>query len=292
MHNTSVNPTAQTYAELQQVFTVFNRELFADQLPPCLLTLQREKRTYGYFSLGRFGSRAGQTTDEIALNPEYFAVVPVVEILQTVAHEMVHLWQAHFGRPGRARYHNEEWADKMEAIGLMPSSTGQPGGRRVGDRMADYVLPGGRFSAVVSDLVQGEGFGITWYDRFPPAGPLYPVDGAGACAGLPAAALVVAAQQGVAVATPTSAAPGAAGQHAPAANRSNRVKYSCPQCGLNAWAKPAARLACLECQLELQALLDVDQGAYERSVSRSALPRHCGRGTAVGSTINPARSTP
>lgn len=76
-----MEPTATTYEELRRAFDFFNDKLFDGSLPPCLLTLQREKRTYGYFSAGRFGTRRGDTTDEIALNPEYFAVVPVIETL-------------------------------------------------------------------------------------------------------------------------------------------------------------------------------------------------------------------
>ena len=132
------NPTAQAYAELQLAFDHYNRELFAGELPPCLITMQREKRSYGYFSSERFVHHHDKSkTDEIAINPAYFAVVPLLEVLQTVAHEMVHAWQFHFGNPSRSGYHNREWADKMEAIGLMPSSTGQPGGARTGQKMAD-----------------------------------------------------------------------------------------------------------------------------------------------------------
>ena len=69
---------------------------------------------------------------------------------------MVHQWQAHHGTPGRGRYHNDEWADKMERIGLMPSSTGQPGGRRTGDHMADYAIEGGRFLKACKELVTEE----------------------------------------------------------------------------------------------------------------------------------------
>lgn len=41
--------------------------------------------------------------------------------MQTIVHEMVHLWQYEFGKPSHRTYHNKE-ADKM-AIGLMPSNT-------------------------------------------------------------------------------------------------------------------------------------------------------------------------
>lgn len=243
-HNTQMRPTSTTYAELQVAYDTFNAALFDGGLPPCLLTLQREKRTYGYFSAGRFGNRTGQTTDEIALNPEYFAVVPVVEVLQTMAHEMTHLWQRHFGKPGRSRYHNAEWADKMESIGLMPSSTGLPGGRRVGDLMADYVLPNGRFAAVVHDLLISKQFGITWFDRFTAAAPLHPVATATEATGMPHTAFAVPAAEGVQVQPKTPTLP-------TATDRSNRIKYTCSGCGLNVWGKPEIRVSCLACSVEL-----------------------------------------
>src|SRR5256885_9731093 len=46
-------PTRETYSELQQAYEHFNQRLFDDALPHCLITLQREKRTCGYFSAAR-----------------------------------------------------------------------------------------------------------------------------------------------------------------------------------------------------------------------------------------------
>ncbi|EMR4172571.1 hypothetical protein R2537_007617, partial [Pseudomonas aeruginosa] len=67
-------PTAEAYGELYVAFEHFNRAMFDAQLPPCLITLQRRKGTYGYFSKGRFVRRGtGDMVDEIALNPAYFA---------------------------------------------------------------------------------------------------------------------------------------------------------------------------------------------------------------------------
>lgn len=238
-----MEPTPTTYGELRLAYDTFNARLFDGELPACLLTLQREKRTYGYFSSARFGNRAGQTTDEIALNPEYFAIVPVIETLQTIAHEMTHLWQAHFGKPGRGRYHNAEWADKMQGIGLMSSSTGRPGGRRVGDHMADYPIDGGPFASVVAELIETKGFGISWYDRLAPARALYPVVRPGELQGVPDKALEVAAESGVALATPTATLT--------TANRSNRVKFTCPSCSVNVWGKPSVRVSCVPCNVEL-----------------------------------------
>src|SRR6266704_2539240 len=85
------NPTEQAYRELQQAYDVFNRRLFAGQLPPCLITMQRKNRTYGYFSGDRWNDLAGALTDEIALNPAHFARRQTAEVLSTLAHEMGHL---------------------------------------------------------------------------------------------------------------------------------------------------------------------------------------------------------
>ena len=235
-----------SYAELQLAYDHFNGALFGGQLPGCLITLQREKRTCGYFSRNRFANLDGQLTDEIALNPCYFAVVPLVETMQTLVHEMVHQWQALFGKPGRGRYHNDEWADKMESIGLMPSSTGRPGGKRTGDHMADYAIEGGRFLQACQALVT-DSFQISWYDRFPAAehvqaglathaATLSVAVGGGHA---PAASVPVAASLVVA-STSERPAP------TPAPDKSNRVKYSC-SCSINVWGKPALRLQCLDC---------------------------------------------
>lgn len=77
-------PTEEAYAELQAAYDFYNDHLFASQerLPACLITYQREKRTMGYFSQARFIRRDGIKADEIAMNPDYFAVIPLVEILQ------------------------------------------------------------------------------------------------------------------------------------------------------------------------------------------------------------------
>ncbi len=247
------------------MYDYFNQALFEGKLPPCLITLQREQRTYGYFSPKRFGNRAGQITDEIAINPEYFAVVPIVEVLQTLVHEATHLWQSHFGTPGRGRYHNAEWAEKMESIGLMPSSTGQPGGRRVGDQMADYVIPNGKFARAVDQLLSAERFSITWFDLSPPptaAGAPYPVAASNFDTGLSAQAYELPAHQGVPIEP--------LGPAGVAVNRSNRIKYTCPVCKVNVWGKPSLRLGCLDCNRPFEAeAQELDKAARSRAPSRT-----------------------
>lgn len=243
---TSQTPSDETYPPFQLAFDVFNRELFAGMLPPVLLTLQRQANTCGYLSPNRFVNRAGAMTHELAMNPEWFAISPLVEILQTLVHEMVHLWQHTTPgcKPGRGRFHNREWADKMEAIGLMPSDTGRPNGKRTGDCMGDYAIEGGRFLQVVQQLLDERDFAIAWYDRFSPARP-------------PAstAPLVVATINGVAMSAAATQVPADHGvttiERPPPSvkSSSNRVKYHCARCKTNVWGKPGLSINCNDCNL-------------------------------------------
>ena len=82
------------YLELYEAFSLFNREFFDGSLPEVMITLERNYRIKGYFSPERFIEREeknGKQLHEIALNPEYFGLLTVPEILSTLFHEMVHL---------------------------------------------------------------------------------------------------------------------------------------------------------------------------------------------------------
>ncbi|WP_051690566.1 SprT-like domain-containing protein [Acidithiobacillus thiooxidans] len=284
-----LGPTEQAYGELQSAFDHFNKTLIAPllgrALPPCLITLQRERRTRGYFSRERFVGIDGETmVDEIAMNPSYFSITSIDAVLSTLVHEMVHGFQFHFASPGRGRYHNKEWADLMEKIGLMPSSTGRVGGRRVGEHMTHYIIEGGPFAQSCEALVT-QAFRLSWIDRYPPVDPtefsddyadlddrtdldnddrttvrysvppLGPVD-----AGQPDNDASGSEDGGTAFVGPPApptgmlrrkAAPSApmtppSGIVYPSSNpkKSTRAKYRCPNCGMQLWGKPGLAVVC------------------------------------------------
>lgn len=173
-----MKPTKETYTELQLAYDFFNEELFASELPNCLITLQRKNQTHGYFSSQRFVSADGKEyTDEIALNPDLVAKYGVKEAMQTLVHEMCHMWQYHFGKVGRRSYHNKEWAHKMISVGLMPSPSGRPhseydgtikNGKPIitGDSMADYAIEGGVFEVALEKLLSSGNFELKWRDVY------------------------------------------------------------------------------------------------------------------------------
>jgi predicted SprT family Zn-dependent metalloprotease len=173
MH-TANDPTKQSYATLQAAWRHFNKALFDGRLPTCLITFQRRARSYGYFAHERFEHRAdGSTTSELAMNPRHFNERSPEATLSTLVHEMVHGQQRHFGNPGRGGYHNKEWADLMSAIGLEPSSTGKPGGKRTGQQVSHWIVPGGPFDVACKAFLE-KNQGLLWGDR-----PVDPKGGGG-----------------------------------------------------------------------------------------------------------------
>jgi predicted SprT family Zn-dependent metalloprotease len=160
------SPTLRTYNEITKAYDFFNKKLFHGTLPPCLITMQRQNRTYGYFAGECFGSRDGrEITDEIALNPTHFRERTTEESLSTLVHEMAHLWQHHHGTRPRKGYHSREWAAKMREVGLVPTDTGVEGGKETGQHVSHYIANDGRFAKACNALV-GSGFALPYIERW------------------------------------------------------------------------------------------------------------------------------
>lgn len=163
-------PGLALYRALQTAFDHFNHTLFAGELPPCVLTLRAARTRYGHHQPARFSGASDERLDEIALNPGYFALRPLDEVLSTLVHEMVHHWQENLGKPTRSNHHNGEWAAKMQEVGLMPSNTGAPGGDTGGNRVSHYIIEGGAFQGACRALL-AQGFKLPVYDRHAPEAP-------------------------------------------------------------------------------------------------------------------------
>lgn len=161
MDSTIQSPTLTYADELQRAYDHFNATLFEDRLPGAVITYTNRKKVYGHFGGKRWEAGEDHTADEIAMNPSHFRSRPVGEVLSTLVHEMTHQEQAHFGKPGRRGYHNIPWGLLMDRVGLTPSSTGSPGGKRTGQKVSHYIDPEGPFQASLNDLME-TGYTLTW----------------------------------------------------------------------------------------------------------------------------------
>jgi predicted SprT family Zn-dependent metalloprotease len=148
----AATPTRAQFTAYERMFKYFNRALFANTLPACLLNFSRKARTHGFFAPQRWQGRGEEIRHEISLNPSTLRSRPAIEVASTLVHEMVHLWQQEFGKPSRRGYHNTEWAAKMDEVGLVPSSTAAPGGARVGQLVSHYIADGGRFAVAFAAM--------------------------------------------------------------------------------------------------------------------------------------------
>lgn len=164
---TTNNPTQQFYELLQHAYEFFNESLFFNErLPNCLITVQREKNTMGYFSPNRWENNFEKKIHEIALNPAYFSEHKVIEIFQTLVHEMCHVWQYEYTQLKKVSlrtYHNKEWSNKMISIGLMPTDKN---GKKTGQKIWDTPVSGGLFEESCKTLIKN-GFAIKWIDKIP-----------------------------------------------------------------------------------------------------------------------------
>ena len=195
------------YVTLDKAYKYFNEHLFGGQLPDCIITLQHGKpKSLGYFHFEKFQSRDGKDLlSELALNPDRFNERTDIEILSTVAHEMAHVWQAYvMGETPRNGYHDKVWGAEMQEIGLMPSNTGEPGGKATGQQMTHYIIEGGNFEIAAGAFLLGHK--LSWNSQPP---------------------LTKEAKK----------------------KKQTRVKYVCPDCMTNIWAKPGIEVTCTECQV-------------------------------------------
>jgi hypothetical protein len=157
---TELQPTRETYNALQDAFNWFNRELFNSNLPQVLIVLHRKKGARGYFWAEMWQGES-ERLDEIALTPETLNRSDK-EILSTLVHEMVHLWQHHEGKPSRNAYHNKEWAEQMAEIGLHPTHNGQWDGKPTGQKVTHMIVEGHRFDTSATAFLADRKV-INWY---------------------------------------------------------------------------------------------------------------------------------
>jgi hypothetical protein len=137
-------PTPAQYKAYQKIFDFFNLTLFENSLEHCMLSFGKHRGALA-FSAGRWREKDGLVTSEISLNEKQLRKGEPREVMATLVRAMVHLWQERYGQPARKWYFNREWAVKMADVGLIPSSTGLPGGKETGQGIQHYIEPNGRF---------------------------------------------------------------------------------------------------------------------------------------------------
>ena len=146
------------------------------------------------------------------MNPAHFNDRSMENVLSTLVHEMVHLWQHRFGKPPRKAYHDKQWAAKMKEIGLPPSATGAPGGKETGQKMSHYIEEGGPFDKMCLQWLNANRGGVLYHD--------------------------LAGDEEAKAKRKKKA--------------TSKTKYTCPDCDAAAWGKPNLHLICGDCECRME----------------------------------------
>lgn len=225
----ALSPTEEQFSALNKAYKYFNKSLFKNKLPGCILNFSRKKNTHGFLAPARWRriNEVDKYIHEISLTPYTLYRKPEL-VFSTLVHEMVHLWQWEFGNPSRNGYHNKEWAHKMEEVGLIPSDTGKEGGKKTGQSMTHYIEKDGVYQKL--------------FKKIPKAFilPFTSIEGD----------LINAMLKSKGTATKKSNSDLDKRNKLISSGR-KKTKYSCPKCKSNVWGKPSLRLKCIPCRSEL-----------------------------------------
>lgn len=220
--NISNTPLMEQSLTYQRLYNYFNESLFDGLLEPPMLLLSRNPNvTGGYFIRGKWFNEDEELIDEIAINVNHMGDRDVAELCQVLIHEMIHQWQAYHGTPGRGGYHNREFADKCWLIGLRVWNTRDPE-KDTGDSISSELIDQSPAQKAIKEL--DPDLILPWLTDN----------------------LVESHQNG-----------GEEEDRDPEERQKERKKsgkrskYTCPQCGLNVWAKAGVRILCMECDKEL-----------------------------------------
>ena len=157
-----MTPTERIFNSLQYAADFFNRELFNNQLPDVVLTIDSSKTALGSYSDSRWSDESGEFISQIALNSGPFASAPLISTLSVLVHEQVHQLQYLIGSPSRRGYHNKEWGQLMRDIGLEPDNFK---GGDVGEKVGHTIVEDGPFLHACIKLIQEHKFTLPLFDR-------------------------------------------------------------------------------------------------------------------------------
>ena len=208
-------PTLQAYGDPDCGIGYFIERLFDGELSRPIITFNRQPNSRAFARTDAFVDASGVKVPEISLNIHSLKAADDRTILSIIVAALVDLFvRGQRKTPGTRGYRSVAWAQKMEEVGLRP--VGRQGNKKSGYGLSFEIIPGGPFDCDCAEL-PATGFKLRWRDGVED---------------LPE----IAERQS---------------DNTP--SKSTRTRFECAGCGLKAWANPAARLSCRDCNRPLTA---------------------------------------
>ena len=207
---------SRAVGQLEKMYNTLNADLFGGELPTPIITVQSKPGTYGHCSCAKVWRN--KDTEQYEMNIAAEALdVEIEEVLDTLIHEMVHLYCRENGIQEVSRggkYHNGKFKALAEEKGLVCYKAGQYGWNTQGkgnDRLTEYALEKGWSEIKIS---RGG------YQRF-----IVPAGG-----------------------TQSSTGQQTGGERRPSSTR----KYQCPCCKNSVRATKAVNILCGACRVKME----------------------------------------
>ena len=108
--------TSRTAGYLEKIFRTLNADWFSGELEEPIITIQSTPRAYGHVTVAKTWKRKDEDRHELNLGAETLNR-PIEEVVATIMHEMVHLYNIANGVQDCSRggtYHNKRFRDEAE----------------------------------------------------------------------------------------------------------------------------------------------------------------------------------
>lgn len=137
---------SRAVSQLEHIYNSLNTDFFDGELPTPIITVQSKPGTYGHCTTAKVWQRKDGSTYELNIAAEVLNY-PIEETLDTMLHEMVHLYCREHGIKEVSRggkYHNGKFKSIAETHGLICVPCGQYGWNTTpGDSLIEYALAKG-----------------------------------------------------------------------------------------------------------------------------------------------------
>ena len=205
---------SRAVSQLEHIYNALNTDFFQDELPIPIITVQSKPGTYGHCTTSKVWQRKDGGAYELNIAAEVLNY-PIEETLDTMLHEMVHLYCRENGIKEVSRggkYHNKRFKAEAERRGLVCVPCGQYGWNTTpSDRLVEYALQKG------------------WNEIKIGRGSLPPIIRTGASG------------------TAQTGAETTGGGKRPSSTR----KLQCPKCGCSVRATKTVRIMCMDCMEQM-----------------------------------------
>ena len=134
---------SRAVGQLEKIYNCLNEDFFKGALPVPIITVQSKPGTYGHCSVAKVWQRPDGNTYELNIAAEVLNY-PIEETLDTMIHEMVHLYCRENGIKETSRggkYHNGKFKAEAEKRGLECYQCGQYGwNTKPSDKLVEYAM--------------------------------------------------------------------------------------------------------------------------------------------------------